>query len=108
MTYFCFIDSRGASVPYMEPLTAKALDEAKAQAANLLREHSSGIVAHLFYGDEYAATVRPDGEEVRLRLCLWRLRRSRPFPHLDLKGRRRLRSTPPSRDGAAARSPGAV
>lgn len=62
MTYFCFIDSKGATVPYMEPLSAAGLDEAKAQAARLLAEHSSGVVAHLFYGDEYAATIRRNGE----------------------------------------------
>lgn len=62
MTYFCFIDSKGATVPYMEPVPVDTLDEAKARAAALLAQHSSGVVAHLFYGDEYATTIRRNGE----------------------------------------------
>lgn len=62
MTYFCFIDSKGLSVPHMEPLMAEDLQEAKAEAEALLGQHASGIVAHVFEDDEQVATIRREGE----------------------------------------------
>ena len=47
MTYFCFIESDILSVPHMEPLVAQTADEARLEAEALLRQHASGVAAHV-------------------------------------------------------------
>ena len=52
MTYICFVESDILSVPHMEPLSARTLDEAREEARRLLASHASGIAAHVFAGEE--------------------------------------------------------
>lgn len=59
MTYFCFIETRAASVPHMEPLDAEDLPSATAEARRLLRQHTSAIAAHIFEGDRRLVTLHP-------------------------------------------------
>ncbi len=58
MTYFCFIESRTLSVPHMEPLDAECPTRAEAEARRLLRQHTSGISAHVFKGDAMIASIQ--------------------------------------------------
>ena len=60
MTYICFVESDILSVPHMEPLSARTLDEAREEARRLLASHASGIAAHVFAGEErvISLTVR--------------------------------------------------
>ncbi len=57
-TYFCFIERDILDTPHMEPLTAETDDDAKAEAAALLRTHASGIAAHILCDDIRIATIR--------------------------------------------------
>ena len=57
-TYFCFIESDVLRIPHMEPLSAETDDEAFAQARALLRNHASGIAAHVLLDDARIGTVR--------------------------------------------------
>jgi hypothetical protein len=61
VTYFCFIESTILSVPHMEPMMADDLDEAKLEAEELLSQHASGYMAHIFEDDERVASIRRDG-----------------------------------------------
>ena len=60
MTYFCFIESDILSVPHMEPLVAPTADEARQEAEALLRQHASGVAAHVFAGEERIHSIRAD------------------------------------------------
>lgn len=60
MTYICFIESNILSVPHMEPLGALSAEEARDEARRLLRNHASGIAAHVFAGEECVHTIRVD------------------------------------------------
>ncbi|MBX3476867.1 MAG: hypothetical protein KF910_04620 [Brevundimonas sp.] len=58
MTYFCFIESDILSVPHMEPLAAETVEEARAEAVQLLAHHASAVAAHVFFGDERVHSIR--------------------------------------------------
>ena len=59
MGYFCYIESSILSVPHMEPLAASTPEEGCEEALRLLAQHSSGIAAHVFQGEERVWTLRP-------------------------------------------------
>ncbi len=63
MAYFCYIESSILSVPHMEPLAATTPEESREEAFRLLAQHSSGLAAHVFHGEERVWTIRP--EEMR-------------------------------------------
>ena len=63
MTYICFVESTVMSVPHMEPLGAVTADEAREEARRLLRQHASGVAAHVFFGEERIHSVRADDLE---------------------------------------------
>lgn len=56
-TFFCFIERNVAAVPHMEPLDATTEEEARAQAAELLQSHVSGVAAHIVLEDVQIATI---------------------------------------------------
>ena len=60
MTYICFVESAILSVPHMEPLSAMSADEAREEARRLLRQHASGVAAHVFLGEERIHSIRAD------------------------------------------------
>lgn len=60
MTYFCFIECEILAVPHMEPLDADDPDAAQAEARRLLAQHSSGIAAHVFSGDDRIYSIRAE------------------------------------------------
>jgi hypothetical protein len=60
VTYICFVESSILSVPHMEPLSATSPAEAREEARRLLRQHASGVAAHIYIGDERIHTVRHD------------------------------------------------
>lgn len=60
MTYFCFIESDTLSVPHMEPLAARTADEARLEAQALLRQHASGVAAHVFLGEDRIHSLQAD------------------------------------------------
>lgn len=57
-TYLCFIERDILGTPLIEPLTAENKDEALAQAEALLRNHASGIAAHILQDAVRVATIR--------------------------------------------------
>ena len=60
MPYLCFVESEILTVPHMEPLAADNERDAAEEARRLLATHSSGIAAHVFFGEMRVATVRKD------------------------------------------------
>lgn len=56
--YFCFIERDVIGTPHMEPLSADTHGEALAQAEALLRNHASGIAAHVLLNEARIGTVR--------------------------------------------------
>ena len=44
----------------MEPLSATSADEAREEARRLLRQHASGVAAHVFAGEERIHSIRAD------------------------------------------------
>ena len=60
MTYICFVESSIVSVPHMEPLSAMTAEEARDEARRLLRQHASGVAAHVFAGEERIHSIRAD------------------------------------------------
>lgn len=60
MTYICFVESDILSVPHMEPLSARSDEEAREEARRLLRQHASGIAAHVFKGEERVHSLQAD------------------------------------------------
>lgn len=61
MSYFCFIESEILSAPSMERLIAQTVEDARAEAEALLRNHASGYAAHVICDGRRVATVREDG-----------------------------------------------
>ena len=57
MTYFCFIESRLSSVPYMEPLSVDDAETAIERTRRLMSEHPSAVAAQVFCGEEQIATL---------------------------------------------------
>lgn len=62
MTYFCFIEKTNSSVPHMEALSVADVTEAEAAARDLMRQHQSVIVAHVFEGDRLLRTFTADDQ----------------------------------------------
>jgi hypothetical protein len=60
VTYICFVESSIVSVPHMEPLSAMTAEEARDEARRLLRQHASGVAAHVFAGEERIHSIRAD------------------------------------------------
>lgn len=60
MTYFCYVECSLTSVPYMEPLFADDPVEALAEAAAILRQHSSGYAAVITNGERQVARLQID------------------------------------------------
>lgn len=61
VTYFCFLHSRPERTPHMEPLDADSVEEAKAQARRLLREHTSAHAARVYFGADEVAFLENEG-----------------------------------------------
>ena len=60
MTYICFVDLKTHSVPHMEPLSAQTPEEAFEEAVRLLRQHRSGVAAHVFHGERRLHSIHAD------------------------------------------------
>lgn len=60
MTFICFIESEGSSVPHMEPMTADNLATALVEARRMLGTHSRPLAAHVFKDDQRVETIIPD------------------------------------------------
>jgi hypothetical protein len=58
LTFICFVESNVSAVPHMEPLTAMTPEEARNEALRLLRNHSSGVAAHVYAGDDHVYSVK--------------------------------------------------
>ncbi|WP_374274225.1 hypothetical protein [Brevundimonas sp.] len=58
MPFFCFVESSLVGLQYMQPLDADFIDDARGEAAGLLRHHERAYAAHIFADDEFVATIR--------------------------------------------------
>lgn len=57
MTYFCFLESSLVGVQYMQPMDAESVEEARQEAARLMRHHTRAYAAHIFAEDDHVATI---------------------------------------------------
>lgn len=64
MDFFCLIETEGHRVPHLEWLPVNSLDEARAQARRMLREHQRPLAAHIYAGDEQLDVLRPQPESL--------------------------------------------
>ncbi|WGM30491.1 hypothetical protein [Brevundimonas sp. NIBR11] len=62
MTYFCFIELAGSSTPHMEPLDVASVEDAKAQAQRLLRDHASARAARIYLDEKEVAMLGREGD----------------------------------------------
>ncbi|MFN6980899.1 MAG: hypothetical protein ACK4NU_03135 [Brevundimonas sp.] len=62
MIYFCFVELKGCTVPYMEPMPVETLEEARAYARGLIRDQPRALGGYIIVGDEHLNTLelQPD------------------------------------------------
>lgn len=63
VTFFCFLDSDHLPMAHMEPLDAETLEEARQQAAHLLRQHRSARAARIYLDTEEVAVLEGAGDQ---------------------------------------------